>query len=62
MHLVSMVPLSLVHDNHHLHLSFPDSATERIIDRSIEGIQKLLNPQHSNNTTPEEEEAATAVN
>jgi hypothetical protein len=34
----------------------PDS-TEVIIQRTIDGIQKFLNPQHGN-TTPEEEAAA----
>ncbi len=46
--------LSMVHE-------FPDS-TEIIIDRTIQGIQKLLNPQHGNTlTTPEEEAAGQTV-
>jgi PleD family two-component response regulator len=35
----------------------PSSSTEAIIQRTIEGIQKLINPQYSN-MTPEEEAAA----
>jgi hypothetical protein len=37
--------------------SISDS-TEVIIQRTVEGIQKLLNPQYGNTTTPEEEAAA----
>jgi hypothetical protein len=39
-------------------------STEGIISRTIEGIQKLLNPQYGNttpNTTPEEEAAGVAI-
>jgi hypothetical protein len=34
-----------------------DSTAESIIQRKIEGIQRLINPQYGN-MTPEEEEAA----
>ncbi len=37
-------------------------STEIIIRRHVEGIQKLLNPQHGNTlTTPEEEAAGQTV-
>lgn len=38
----------------------PISSTEAIIQRTIKGIQKLINPQHGN-MTPEEEAAAAVI-
>ncbi len=59
-----MVARRLVNNNNsvnHEEDSIRDS-TEIIIRRTIEGIQKLLNPRYGNTTTtPEKEETAAAV-
>jgi serine phosphatase RsbU (regulator of sigma subunit) len=48
----------MVHDS----LIYPVSdSTEAIIQRTIEGIQKLINPQHDNDITPEEKEKTAAA-
>jgi predicted type IV restriction endonuclease len=48
-------------DNSCIEGSIPDS-TEGIIWRTIEGIQKLLNPQYGNTAMPEEQAAALTTN
>ncbi len=43
------------HNNNHNSTQDP---SETIIQRTIEGIQKLINPQYGNTTTPEDEAPA----
>jgi hypothetical protein len=62
-HGLSLVNNNNPHNEHHqLHQDSISQSTEVIIQRTVEGIQKLLNPQHGNTTLEEEAAAVIKIN